>query len=204
MIIVLEGAVCAGKTSIWKDLQKEYPEFVYFEEVAKVLADQGYQLGNESNARTEDCLLEVYMNDFQEAHRRSVEENSICVLDRSYISKLTYDFVRMFETSFDDWSLINSINVIKDVLKHSRPDVYIYLDLDIEEATRRSLEKKRELQTTLDRFWFKQLKNAYELFFSSIDSIVPIRRIDANEKYDNVKENVIALIKQLLREQSLR
>lgn len=202
LVIILEGIVCSGKTSLWNDLKKEYPKFVYFEEAAKLLSEQGHQLGNKTNTRTEDVLLDVYIRDFLEARERS-DEGNICILDRSYLSKLTYDFVRMFQTDFDDWTLVDTMNNIREFVKPEKPTAYIYLDLDIKEAMRRSQKKRYELQTTLDEFWFLQLKNVYELLFRSLEKDVRIERIDANNSYDIVKEKVFVFIEQLLCEYSL-
>lgn len=164
MIVVLEGLTCTGKTTFFKMLEKDYPNFVYLPEVATLLAEQGIDVAERTSLEVDNLFMEKYRENHIKAHEVSKNGN-ICVLDRNYISSLTYAYVKFLLSQMTDASsLTNLANLIQQLKEQYRaPHFYIHLSANPSVIKERTTNRNNaKTATNLDSKMLKEMQKFYQ------------------------------------------
>lgn len=163
MIVVLEGLTCTGKTTFFKMLEKDYSDCVYLPEVATQLATRGIDIAERTSEQTDKLFMDLYEENHVMAHQIS-QSGKVCVLDRNYISALTYAYVKFLSTKMIDASILNmQALAIKQLEEKFRsPHFYIHLSANptvIQERT--ALRNNTTTATNLDSKILKEMQRFY-------------------------------------------
>lgn len=196
-VIVIEGLTGAGKSIIFDRLKSIYPQFDFFGEVATSLAKQGCKLGDQTEDKTEQILIDRYI-ELSRQVSKSKSQGKICILDRNHISKLTYDYVHGI--SVGNFSrLIEALSAFEQCV---RPDCYIQLKIDSVVAHNRIAAKDVNLRTNYTIKKLRLLQDSYIPIFLFKEKHIPIIVDTTTLSISDVLSEVKDIIDQFLQKEN--
>lgn len=202
-MLVLAGAIGAGKSSLAKALGEYYGTKVYYESVEdNPVLDLYY-----SDRQKYGFLLQIYFLNKRFKNIKEASVNDNIVLDRSIYEDalfldLNYKHGDVTKQEHDIYHelLDNMMEEIKYLPKKA-PDLLIYIDVDLDTMLKRIKGRGRDFEqidNNDDLYdYYKRLQAEYNPWFEAFDKCPKIK-IDGT-KYDFVKnkEDLDIIIKQI-------
>lgn len=200
--IVLEGGEGAGKSSLIKALKEKLGDSVlltrepggssYAEAIRETALK--HPLSKDAVAETMICLMFAARFDHVEKLiKPTLAKGQNVISDRFDASSYAYQIHaqkgKHLEKLF--WNLRSHIS--------RKPDLYIYLDVDVEEGLRRARSRNSK-NTEGNHFddrevdFHKLLRKGYKIFLKKVPHVV----IDANRPFEEVKGEFLKTVEKLL------
>lgn len=197
-MIVIDGVVGVGKSTLMKILEKE--GYIAFEEpvVDNPILEKFYY-----DRERYSFPLQIF---FLNKRFRSIKDASKidnAVMDRSIYGDII--FAKMLkdakEMSKEEYDLY--IDLFENMIEHCKaPKLLVYLETTVEEAMRRINKRGREYEKVVEREYWEKLNNNYREYFNQYN-ISPILKINVdNLDFENNvedREYVLNLIKDKLK-----
>ncbi len=182
-MIVIEGVVGVGKSSLMRILGKE--GYTEFEEpvVNNPILDKFYH----DRVRYSFPLQVFFLNKRFE-HIKKAKDVANAVMDRSIYGDAI--FARMLnindEMSDEEFGIYSEL--LENMLEHVQaPKLMVYLEIGVDEAMRRIQKRGRDYELIVERDYWQKLNDEYETYFSDY-SLSPILRINVdNLDFENVE-----------------
>lgn len=160
MIIIIDGVVGAGKTTLAEKLGEVLNIPVYFE----LQSQTTYNLLEEfyKDKKRWSFALQVHFLNERFRMIKEIHDKGIGILDRSIFgdrifASMLYEDGYMTKDEFDTYySLLN--NILQYV---SNPDILLYIDCDLETAMERIDIRGREMEQLVDEYYWKRLNEKY-------------------------------------------
>lgn len=114
----------------------------------------------------------------------SLQEGKIVISDRSFVSSLAYQG----EAQKLGFERVFSIN--QEAVQNILPDVFLYLDIDVDTAISRVFDAKGDKWETMGRNFFIDTKIGYERAFQLEALSSRLVRIDANRKPGEIAQEI--------------
>ena len=202
LFIAIEGGEGSGKSTLVTYLKAELDKSVLItrepggSEYAEVIRDAAlkHQLAKDAIAETMICLMFAARHDHvAKTVVPTLKKGTHVITDRFDASSYAYQIYaqegKHIEKLF--WELRSSVARL--------PDLYIYVDVEVEEGLRRA--RKRNTNTTdgnhfddRDVSFHTRLRKGYKTFLKKVPHIV----IDANRPLDEVKKSFIETVKKVI------
>lgn len=198
-MIVIDGVVGCGKTTLMELLEKEMKCKSYLEPVVNnPILDKFYY-----DRKRYSFPLQIFFlnNRFRQIKEASTIENT--VMDRSIygdaiFAKLLKDNDEMEEEEFNIY-----IDLLHNMLEHTaKPKLMVYLECSVDTAIERIKTRGRDFEQIVEREYWERLNKEYRDYFSQYD-ISPVLKINvdnldiANNEED--KKYVLSLIQEKLK-----
>ena len=208
--IAIEGPVCAGKTTLALGLRDSFgagrtvivPDYADFVGGGNMPPEQPTTLDDERAALS--VLLEVEERRFREFPQFFSDDTRLALIDRSILTLLGHcaglDAIIGVGSTF----LELGSSVIESSQVAVRPEMLIYLDVDMETQLRRNNGKFRKGSVLLD----PRLNEAFRTYFLKLASanVEASTLVDAQLSPDRVLESALSFLRnqepQLLRDRS--
>ncbi len=203
-LIVLEGGDGSGKSTVLEAVQAIYGEKLILtrEPGGTAFAEDIRHLalktdgGKNSDAITQFCMMWASRAEhFNHKIRPTLESGTHVISDRMDSSTWAYQIYGQNGSNLRELFP----HMRKAVMEDDEPVLYIYLDVDPAEGMRR---KSSQIDTDKNHFddqtlaFHTRVREGYLDFFQT----VPHRVIDANQSKEKVKEDFLAVLKEVLGE----
>jgi len=190
-IIVIDGLIGAGKTTLIEKLKEKYKNIIFVKEpVEKFMEYKQYnplKLSYEdkrncsiSQLHITNCLLDHFKNIFQN------NENKIIVTERGLLSPKIFTYLYRkygYITDFE-YDFINDYGEekIKNIFGDKFPiDGIFYIDIPIDKALERIKKRNRDGEDKIDLEYLQNLDDIFKLTLSENEYKFPIKIV----KYNN-------------------
>ncbi|WP_254007356.1 deoxynucleoside kinase [Erysipelothrix amsterdamensis] len=190
-MIVIEGVVGVGKSSLMRILGKEgYEEF---EEpvVDNPVLDKFYH----DRCRYSFPLQVFFLNKRFE-HIKQAKDVSKAVMDRSIYGDAI--FARMLnlsgEMSDEEFQIYSEL--LQNMLEHVHvPKLMVYLEISVDEAMNRIKKRGRDYELIVEREYWEKLNDEYSNYFDNYD-LSPMLKINVdNLDFENNEADRIYVLK---------
>ena len=173
-IIVIDGIIGAGKTTLSQYLSERYDVHFYEELVndekrslTQDMLDLFYSSPNRWSAITQIMFLSHRFKDLKDAEKR----NSFCLFDRSIYGDeiFAYNLFKRNEMTDNEFQIYQGL--LQPLLKEvAPPHLLIYLDVTVDIAMERIQERSRSTEPVqISRTYMDDLKKSYDSWFESFD-----------------------------------
>jgi deoxyadenosine/deoxycytidine kinase len=206
-VIVVDGVVGCGKTSLARILEEELGIKLY-EELGSQdtlnLLDQFY-----ANKTRWAFTLQIHFLNLRFRQIKDIHANGGGLLDRSIFGDNI--FAEMLAEDLEEggagmtWEEYRTYNtLLSSMLEHAQnPTLLIYLQASVETAKQRIDTRNRGLESMVDTAYWKRLNDKYEAWFAKYDkSPKIIINVDGLDYVNNAEDRkkVVAIVKQKLSE----
>ena len=196
MILIIDGVVGAGKTTLAEKLGKALNIPVYFE----LQSQTTYNLLEEFYKDKKRWAFALQVHFLNERFRmiREIHHKGIGILDRSIFgdrifASMLHEDGYMTKDEFDTYS-----SLLDNMLQYvSNPDILLYIDCDLETAMERINIRGREMEQSVDEYYWKRLNEKYTDWYKNYNISKKIL-IDA-KSYHPKNENDILKITEIIR-----
>lgn len=201
--IVVEGGEASGKSSLLKALKEKFGDKIHitrepggspFAEVIRDVALK-YRRAKDAPAASMLCLMFAARFDhIASTIAPALEKGQHVITDRFDASSYTYQLHGQESPDLDKlfWELRSRITRL--------PDLYVYVDVEVEEGMRRASSRNASVPTQSNHFderkidFHTRLRTGYQNFFKKVPHVV----IDANRSFDKVKADFFKVIKSAI------
>lgn len=184
-MIVIEGVVGVGKSSLMRILGKE--GYIEFEEpvVDNPVLDKFYH-----DRSRYSFPLQVFFLNKRFEHIKKAKDVSKAVMDRSIYGDAI--FARMLnlsnEMSDEEFQIYSEL--LQNMLEHVHtPKLMVYLEISVDEAMRRIQKRGRDYEQIVERDYWEKLNREYRDYFNNYD-LSPMLTINV----DNLDLKITKLI----------
>jgi dTMP kinase len=199
--IVIEGGEGAGKSTQIKHLQKIYGNNLvvtrepggshYAEEIRNIILKSKH--AGQANAKTHFGLFWAGRADhIKNTIIPALEAGKIVVSDRFDSSTFAYQIFGQEATELKDMFFI-----FRDFfLEGCEPDIYIYMDVDIETGLSRRANEQDQINHFDERKldFHKRMRKGYQEFLTKVPSVI----IDANPSFETVTKKLKVEIDKII------
>lgn len=190
-MIVIEGVVGVGKSSLMRILGKE--GYIEFEEpvVDNPVLDKFYH-----DRSRYSFPLQVFFLNKRFEHIKKAKDVSKAVMDRSIYGDAI--FARMLnlsnEMSDEEFQIYSEL--LQNMLEHVHtPKLMVYLEISVDEAMRRIQKRGRDYEQIVERDYWEKLNREYRDYFNNYD-LSPMLTINVdNLDFENNEADRIAVLK---------
>lgn len=200
--IVLEGGEGAGKSTQLTKLKEIYGDDLvvtrepggspYAEEIRHVILKSEH--AGQANAKTHFGLFWAGRADhIKNTIMPALKAGKIVVCDRFDSSTFAYQIFGQQATELKDMFF-----TFRDFfLEGCEPDLYIYMDVDIEKGLARRSDDKEQINHFDEREldFHKRMREGYQEFLNKVPSVI----IDANPPFDEVQKALISEIDKIIK-----
>jgi|SRR5271168_410182 len=199
--IVLEGGEGAGKSTQLKLFKESFGDSVvvtrepggspYAEEIRNVILKSSN--AKDANAKTHFALFWAARADhIANTILPALKAGKPVISDRFDSSTFAYQIYGQEAKKLEDFFW----KTREFYMEELKPDLYIYLDVDIEVGLRRKYADNQEINHFEERdlAFHRRMKTGFTEFFKH----VPYKIIDANQPLEKVKEDLLGIIKNEL------
>lgn len=196
--IVIEGGEGSGKSSLLKALKEEYGNKIiitrepggsaYAEEIRNLALK--HPLAKDADAYTMICLMFAARFDHvDKLIKPNLKAGKHVISDRFDASSYTYQIHAQETPKIEKlfWCLRENLSRV--------PDLYIYIDVKVEEGLRR-VQSRNSITNENNHFdgrkidFHKRIRKGYKKFFKNVKHVV----IDANRPFEEVKKDFFKVI----------
>lgn len=198
-MIVIEGVVGVGKSSLMRHIQK-----LGYETFEEPVFDNPILEKFYYDRKRYSFPLQIFFLNKRFKHIKEASKIEKAVLDRSIygdaiFAKLLHINGEMEKVEYDTYE-----ELLENMLEHVQPPkLMIYLEVSVDEAIRRIRKRGLDFEQIVEREYWQNLNDQYTLFFDQY-SISPILRINVDnldfEQNPEDLEYVLKLISDKLEE----
>lgn len=174
-MIVIEGVVGVGKSSLMRHIAKE--GYVAFEEpvVDNPILPKFYH-----DRKRYSFPLQIFFLNKRFKHIKQASQIENSVLDRSIYGDAI--FAKMLanggDMEFEEYQIYEEL--LENMLEHvAAPKLMVYLEVGVDEAVRRIQKRGFDYEQIVEREYWETLNHEYQLFFDNY-SISPILKINVD------------------------
>ena len=200
-IIVIDGIIGAGKTSLGNYISRKTKTLFYQElpdegqeRLTQNMLDLFYQEPSRWSGMTQVMFLTQRFKALKEAEKM----DTWCLFDRSIYGDeiFAYNLYKRKEMTKEEFSIYQLL--LESFIKETTtPHLLIYLDVDVDTAMKRIARRDRSTEASgITEDYMKDLKHAYDDWFSGFD-LCPKIKIDNN--LDRSLEEVYHLLEPHLK-----
>lgn len=165
-MIVVEGVVGAGKSSLMELINKEFGHEMFREPVVdNPILDKFYH-----DRPRYAFPLQVFFLNKRFDHLKTAELSEKAVLDRSIYGDAVFAKMLMFDGDMVKEEFLIYIDLLENMLEHVKaPTLLIYLELSTDEAIRRINKRGRDYEKIVEKEYWESLNEQYTLYFNKYD-----------------------------------
>lgn len=192
MVIIVDGVVGAGKSTLAEKLSQELNIPIYYElqnQTTLNLLEEFYK-----DKKRWSFTLQIHFLNERFRMIKEIHKNGGGILDRSifgdriFASMLNEDGY-MSDDEFETYSTL-----LENMLEHSKdPQLLIYIDCDLETAMSRIQKRGREMEQTVDRKYWNRLNEKYQQWYNEYKLSDKIS-VDANSYHPDNKQDILRII----------
>ncbi len=196
-MIVIEGVVGVGKSSLMNILANEGYEAFEEPVVDNPILDKFYY----DRVRYSFPLQVFFLNKRFE-HIKQAKDVSRAVMDRSIYGDAIFARLLNLNEEMSDEEFLIYTELLQNMLEHVHaPKLMVYLEISVDEAMRRIAKRGRDYEQVVERAYWENLNEQYQLYFDNYE-LSPILKINVdNLDFENNSEDrkyVLDLIKEKL------
>lgn len=195
MVIIIDGVVGAGKSTLSEKVSKKLGIPVFYElqnQTTLNLLEEFYK----DKSRWSFALQIHFLN---ERFRmiKEIHKNGAGILDRSIFGDKI--FAEMLNE--DGWMTNDEFNtystLLDNMLEHAKkPELLVYIDCNLETAMQRINKRGREMEQKVDEVYWKRLNEKYTNWYNTYDISDKIS-IGANSYHPDNEEDVDRIVNQI-------
>ncbi len=196
MVIIVDGVVGAGKSTLSEKISKTLNIPVFYElqnQTTMNLLEDFYR----DKSRWSFALQIHFLN---ERFRmiKEIHKNGSGILDRSIFgdrifAQMLNEDGWMTDDEFDTYSTL-----LNNMLEHAKkPDLLVYIDCDLETAMSRINKRGREMEQRVDEIYWKRLNDKYTSWYNSYDISDKIS-IDATSYHPDDESEIQKICNKIL------
>lgn len=196
MVIIVDGVVGAGKSTLSEKISKTLNIPVFYElqnQTTMNLLEDFYR----DKSRWSFALQIHFLN---ERFRmiKEIHKNGSGILDRSIFgdrifAQMLNEDGWMTDDEFDTYSTL-----LNNMLEHAKkPNLLIYIDCNLETAMSRINKRGREMEQKVDEIYWKRLNDKYTSWYNSYDISDKIS-IDATSYHPDDESEIHKICNQIL------
>lgn len=198
-MLVIEGVVGVGKSSLMRHIQKLGYEAFEEPVVDNPLLEKFYH-----DRKRWSFPLQIFFLNKRFLHIKEASRIDHSVLDRSIYGDAIFAKLLHMNGEMDTAEYNTYEELLENMLQHvTPPKLMIYLEVGVDEAMRRIKKRGIDFEQIVERNYWENLNAEYTKFFEVYDTS-PILKIDCNnldfEKNPEDLEYVLNLIKDKLEE----
>lgn len=194
MVIVIDGVVGAGKSTLVQKLSEKLNIPIYFElqnQTTLNLLEEFYKDKKRWSFTLQIHFLNERFRMIKEIHR-----NGGGILDRSIFGDRIFASMLNEDGWMTDEEFETYTTLLHNMLEHSKnPDYLIYIDCDLETAMKRIKVRGREMEQAVDVNYWNRLNQKYQEWYDGYDLSDKIA-IDANSYNPNIEGDLDMIIEK--------
>lgn len=194
MVIVIDGVVGAGKSTLAQKLSEKLNIPIYFElqnQTTLNLLEEFYKDKKRWSFTLQIHFLNERFRMIKEIHR-----NGGGILDRSIFGDRIFASMLNEDGWMTDEEFETYTTLLDNMLEHSKnPDYLIYIDCDLETAMKRIKVRGREMEQAVDVNYWNRLNQKYQEWYDGYDLSDKIA-IDANSYNPNIEGDLDMIIEK--------
>lgn len=196
VIIGVSGIIGAGKSTLTEQLAEK----LSFVKVSEPVKDNPYlPLFYQDMAKYGFSMQVFLLNHRFQQHQAMVWGTKSSIQDRTIYEDVI--FAKLLHESGDisdlDFTTYKGLFANMTNFLH-RPDAIVYLDVSVDTAIDRIIQRGRECEKNIPRDYLEKLKKGYEDWLTEVDGRIPVVRIDWN-KYHSPEEVIEEVKKKMKR-----
>lgn len=201
MIIVFEGVVGAGKTTLAEKVSKKLNVPIYYEL-------QNDDTMNLLHKFYEDKLrwsFPLQINFLNERFRmiKEVSKQGFGILDRSIFGDKIFASMLNEDGFMTNEEYRTYSNLLDNMLEHTnKPDLLVYLDCNLETAMERISIRNREMEQSVEKRYWERLNFKYDEWYSTYTFSEKLS-IDAKSYHPENSEQIELICNQILKKLKL-
>lgn len=192
MILYIEGVVGCGKSTLSEKIGKALNIPVFYElqnQTTMNLLEEFYK-----DKKRWSFALQIHFLNERFRMVKEIHKNGIGILDRSIFgdnifAEMLNEDGYMTNDEYDTYkSLLNNMS------QHiSGPNVLLYIDCDLETALKRIQIRGREMEQSVDRYYWSRLNEKYQQWYNDYNLSEKIS-VDANSYHPDNKDDISKII----------
>jgi deoxyadenosine/deoxycytidine kinase len=191
-VIIVDGVVGAGKSTLAEKLSQELNIPIYYElqnQTTLNLLEEFYK-----DKKRWAFTLQIHFLNERFRMIKEINKNGGGILDRSifgdriFASMLNEDGY-MTNDEFETYSTL-----LENMLEHSKdPQLLVYINCDIDTAMSRIKKRGREMEQSVDRYYWSRLNEKYQQWYNDYNLSEKIS-VDANSYHPDNKDDISKII----------
>lgn len=191
-MIIVDGVVGAGKSTLAEKLSQELNIPIYYElqnQTTLNLLEEFYK-----DKKRWAFTLQIHFLNERFRMIKEINKNGGGILDRSifgdriFASMLNEDGY-MTNDEFETYSTL-----LENMLEHSKdPQLLVYINCDIDTAMSRIKKRGREMEQSVDRYYWSRLNEKYQQWYNDYNLSEKIS-VDANSYHPDNKDDISKII----------
>ena len=197
MVIIIDGVVGAGKSTLSEKVSKKLDIPVFYEltnDTTTNLLEEFYK-----DKKRWSFTLQIHFLNERFRMIKEIHKNGGGILDRSIFGDRI--FAQMLNE--DGWMTNDEFEtystLLDNMLEHAKkPDLLVYIDCDLDTAVERIGIRGREMEQSVDEVYWKRLNEKYTNWYNSYD-ISPKFSVDAKSYHPDSDEDISEISNKILR-----
>lgn len=196
MVIIVDGVVGAGKSTLAEKLSNKLNIPVHFELQSQVTMDLLEEFYKDKKRWS--FTLQVHFLNERFKMIKEISKKGTGILDRSIFgdkifANMLYEDGYMTKEEYYTYS-----GILDNMLEHSKsPTLLVYIDCNLETAIERIGIRGREMEQKVDEVYWKRLNEKYTKWYSEY-KISPKISIDAKSYHPNNEEDINKISEKVL------
>ncbi len=194
MVIVIDGVVGAGKSTLAKKLSEKLNIPIYFElqnQTTLNLLEEFYK-----DKKRWSFTLQIHFLNERFRMIKEIHNNGGGILDRSIFGDRIFAQMLNEDGWMTDDEFQTYTTLLDNMLQHAKnPDYLIYIDCDLETALQRIKVRGREMEQDVDLRYWNRLNEKYTQWYNDYDLSEKIS-INANSYNPNIDSDIEKVIQK--------
>ncbi len=194
MVIVIDGVVGAGKSTLAKKLSEKLNIPIYFElqnQTTLNLLEEFYK-----DKKRWSFTLQIHFLNERFRMIKEIHNNGGGILDRSIFGDRIFAQMLNEDGWMTDDEFQTYTTLLDNMLQHAKnPDYLIYIDCDLETALKRIKVRGREMEQDVDLRYWNRLNEKYTQWYNDYDLSEKIA-INANSYNPNIDSDIEKVIQK--------
>jgi deoxyadenosine/deoxycytidine kinase len=193
-VIVIDGVVGAGKSTLAKKLSEKLNIPIYFElqnQTTLNLLEEFYK-----DKKRWSFTLQIHFLNERFRMIKEIHNNGGGILDRSIFGDRIFAQMLNEDGWMTDDEFQTYTTLLDNMLQHAKnPDYLIYIDCDLETALKRIKVRGREMEQDVDLRYWNRLNEKYTQWYNDYDLSEKIS-INANSYNPNIDSDIEKVIQK--------
>jgi deoxyadenosine/deoxycytidine kinase len=193
-VIVIDGVVGAGKSTLAKKLSEKLNIPIYFElqnQTTLNLLEEFYK-----DKKRWSFTLQIHFLNERFRMIKEIHNNGGGILDRSIFGDRIFAQMLNEDGWMTDDEFQTYTTLLDNMLQHAKnPDYLIYIDCDLETALQRIKVRGREMEQDVDLRYWNRLNEKYTQWYNDYDLSEKIS-INANSYNPNIDSDIEKVIQK--------